>query len=111
MARLHVSRVKGSEERSLIFSKAKAPQPDRDVHFGAPNSGLQHIIVRSGQSVQEVPDGWFSASISVGVKTVPRSTILEGRVGLECTYGSDNSSPARTARSRRPRELEGSRNK
>ena len=51
------------------------------------------IIVRSGQSVQEVPDGWFSASISVGVKTVPRSTILEGRVGLECTYGSDQLQP------------------
>ena len=36
MARLHVSRVKGSEERSLIFSKAKAPQPDRDVPFRCP---------------------------------------------------------------------------
>jgi hypothetical protein len=33
------------------------------------------IIVRSGQSVQEVPDGWFSVSISVGVKTVPRSLL------------------------------------
>ena len=60
-------------ECGLILSKAQAPQPDRDVHFGAPNSGLLHIIVRSGQSVQEVPDGWFSVSISVGVKTVPRS--------------------------------------
>jgi hypothetical protein len=35
MARLHVSRAKGSEERSLIFSKAKAPQPDRDIHNSA----------------------------------------------------------------------------
>ena len=52
MARLHVSRVKGSEERSLIFSKAKAPQPDRDVHFGIPNSGLPHMMVRAGLSVE-----------------------------------------------------------
>jgi hypothetical protein len=36
MARLHVSRVKGSEERSLIFSKAKAPQPDRDARVEMP---------------------------------------------------------------------------
>jgi hypothetical protein len=56
-----------------LLPEAKASQPDRDVHFGALNLGLQHIIVRSGQSVQEVPDGWFSVSISVGVKTVPRS--------------------------------------
>jgi hypothetical protein len=42
-------------ECRLVPFEAKAPQPDRDVHFGAPNSGLQHIIVRSGQSVQEVP--------------------------------------------------------
>ena len=60
-------------ECRLVPFEAKAPQPDRDVHFGAPNSGLQHIIVRSGQSVQEVPDGWFSVSIGVSVKTVPRS--------------------------------------
>ena len=60
-------------ECSLILSKAKAPQPDHDVHDGRPNSGLLHIIVRSRQSVQEVPDGRFSVSISVGVKTVPRS--------------------------------------
>ena len=80
MARLHVSRVKGSEERSLIFSKAKAPQPDRDVHFGVPSSGLPHIIVRAGQSVQEVPDGWFSVSIGVSVKTVPRS---RARIGCQ----------------------------
>jgi hypothetical protein len=60
-------------EDRLVLPEAQAPQPDRNVHFGAPNSGLQHIIVRSGQSVQEVPDGWFSVSIGVSVKTVPRS--------------------------------------
>ena len=58
-----------------LLPEAKASQPDRDVHFGALNLGLQHIIVRSGQSVQEVPDGWFSVSIGVSVKTVPRSLL------------------------------------
>src|SRR6476646_10343607 len=33
------------------ISKAKAPQPDRDVRFGVPNSGLPHIIVRAGQNI------------------------------------------------------------
>ena len=32
-------------ECRLIPGKAKAPQPNHDVHDGAPNSGLPHIIV------------------------------------------------------------------
>jgi hypothetical protein len=57
MARLHVSRVKGSEERSLIFSKAKAPQPDRDVHNDVPllRVGAHHDPCRVGRlSIREV---------------------------------------------------------
>ena len=48
MARLHVSRVKGSEERSLIFSKAKAPQPDHDVHEGAHNQSRVALMCFHG---------------------------------------------------------------
>ena len=62
-------------ECRLILSKAQAPQPDRDVHFGAPNSGLQRIIVRSGESVQEFRDWRFSVSIGATVKAVPRSLL------------------------------------
>jgi len=62
--------VLSRQVRSLILSKAKAPQPDRDVHFGAPNSGLQHIIVRSGQSVQEVPK---AAGQALRCQSVPLS--------------------------------------
>jgi hypothetical protein len=40
-------------EYRLILFEAKAPQPDDDVHNSAPNSGLLHIIVRPGESVQE----------------------------------------------------------
>ncbi len=40
-------------EQSLILSEAKAPQPDHDVHGGARNSGLPHIIVQPGESVQD----------------------------------------------------------
>ena len=68
MARLHVSRVKGSEERGLIFSKAKAPQPDREVNFGAPDSGLPDIIVLSGEGVQVVQRGpCTGCSVSISV--------------------------------------------
>jgi len=42
-------------ERCLILPKAKASQPNDDVHDGAPNSGLPHIIVQPGESVQ---DAW-----------------------------------------------------
>ena len=38
-------------EDSLVFPKAKPPQPDHDVHSSAPNSGLLHIIVWSGEGV------------------------------------------------------------
>ena len=31
-------------ERRLILSEAKAPQPDHDVHDGAPQSGVADII-------------------------------------------------------------------
>jgi hypothetical protein len=34
-------------ECRLILPEAKAPQPDHDVHNGAPNSGLRPIIVRA----------------------------------------------------------------
>jgi hypothetical protein len=50
-------------EDSLVFPKAKAPQPNHDVHYGAPSSGLPHIIVRSGDSVQEVPK-WAIFSVN-----------------------------------------------
>ena len=60
-------------ECRLVLSEAQAPQPDHDVHDGAHNSGLLHIIVRSGRVSRRFRDGWFSVSISVGVKTVPRS--------------------------------------
>src|SRR5262249_32028954 len=39
-------------ECRLILPEAQAPQPDHDVHDGAPYSGLLHIIVPSGASVQ-----------------------------------------------------------
>ena len=42
-------------EQSLILSEAKAPQPDHDVHDSAPTPAFLHIIVRSGESVQEAP--------------------------------------------------------
>ena len=32
-------------ECRLVVSKAKAPQPDHDVHDGAPRFALEHIIV------------------------------------------------------------------
>ena len=38
-------------EYRLIPSEAQAPQPDHNVHDGAPNSGLLHIIMRSGECV------------------------------------------------------------
>ena len=41
-------------ECRLILPEAKAPQPACHVHDGA-HSALLHIIVRSGESVQEVP--------------------------------------------------------
>src|SRR5262249_50751535 len=44
-------------ECRLILSEAQAPQPDHDVHDGAPYSGLPHIIVPSGGSVQEARNG------------------------------------------------------
>ena len=40
-------------EDRLILPEAQTPQSDHDVHDGAPYSGLQHIIVPSGGSVQE----------------------------------------------------------
>ena len=40
-------------EQRLILSEAKAPQPDHNVHDGAPNSGLLHIIVPLGGTVQD----------------------------------------------------------
>src|SRR5262245_42990589 len=40
----------------LILTEAQAPQPDHDVHNSDPTPGLLHIIVRSGQSVQEAPN-------------------------------------------------------
>src|SRR5262245_65850492 len=40
-------------ECRLILAEAQAPQPDHDVHDGAPHSGLLRIIVPSGGSVQE----------------------------------------------------------
>src|SRR5262249_21509844 len=44
-------------EDRLILPEAKAPQPDHNVHDGAPHSGLLHIIVPSGGSVQEARNG------------------------------------------------------
>ena len=41
-------------ECRLVLPEAQAPQPDHNVHDGA-HSALLHIIVRSGESVQEVP--------------------------------------------------------
>src|SRR5579862_7542593 len=46
-------------ELSLILSKAKAPQPDHDVHGGTQNSALQLIIVgaaRRGPGRRRGPD-------------------------------------------------------
>jgi hypothetical protein len=37
-----------------VFFEAQTPQQDQNVHDGA-HSALLHIIVRSGESVQEVP--------------------------------------------------------
>ena len=34
-------------ECSLVLFKAQAPQPDHNVHSGAPQSGVAHIIVSS----------------------------------------------------------------
>ena len=51
---LHAVNVVLAEDR-LILSEAKAPQPDYNVHNSAPTPGLLHIIVRSGESVQEAP--------------------------------------------------------
>src|SRR6476661_2246809 len=42
-------------ESGLVLFEAEAPQPDHDVHNSAPNSGLPYIIMRSGESVQELP--------------------------------------------------------
>ena len=39
-------------ERSLILSKAKAPQPNHNVHRGAPQSGVACIICRVSEGVQ-----------------------------------------------------------
>ena len=44
-------------EDRLVLPEAQAPQPDHDVHDGAPYSGLLHIIVPSGGSVQEARNG------------------------------------------------------
>src|SRR5262249_41337526 len=44
-------------EDCLVLPEAQAPQPDHDVHDSAPNSGLLHIIVPSGGSVQEARNG------------------------------------------------------
>ena len=38
-------------------AQAQAPRPDYNVHDGAPYSGLLHIIVPSGGSVQEARNG------------------------------------------------------
>src|SRR6516225_10934709 len=42
-------------ERSLILCKAKAPQPNHDVHDGDPNSGWPHIIILPREGVQDWP--------------------------------------------------------
>src|ERR1700739_3094379 len=38
-------------EDRLVLPEAKAPQPDHNVHDSTPNSGLLHIIERSGEGV------------------------------------------------------------
>ena len=52
-------------------------QAVRRVHRGAPNSLLLHIIVRSGESVQELPKQpqAFQVSIGATIKIAPRSLL------------------------------------
>src|SRR6185312_12942634 len=38
-------------EDRLVLPEAQAPQPDHNVHDSTPNSGLLHIIERSGKGV------------------------------------------------------------
>src|SRR5262249_44683405 len=42
-------------EDRLILPEAQAPQPDHNVHDGAPTIGVTHIICRGRESVQAVP--------------------------------------------------------
>src|SRR5262249_37423319 len=44
-------------ECRLILPEAQAPQPDHDVHDGAPHSGLLHIIVPSWGECPGGPKG------------------------------------------------------
>ncbi len=88
-------------EDNLVFPEAKAPQPNHDVHYGAPNSGLPHIIVRAGESVQEVPKCDFQCqSVPLSKQcharysrterqSVPEDTIGDQRTGRAITIGWD----------------------
>jgi hypothetical protein len=39
-------------EDSLVLAEAQAPQPDHNVHSGAPQSGVAHIICLGSEGVQ-----------------------------------------------------------
>ena len=50
-------------ESRLVFFEAQAPQPDHDVHGGAPQSAMGSIFCRGCEGVQDRLDyGYFRGS-------------------------------------------------
>ena len=62
-------------ECRLILPEAQAPQPDHNVHDGAPQSGVAHIICRGSEGVQG----------GVGVLRASQSPLRSNRNGRSLT--------------------------
>ena len=69
-------------ERSLILSKAKAPQPDHDFHSPRPQSMAAYIMVCLDEGVQEAE---------------VRDTVESGELSLTPQYLEEGCGPQRTS--------------